>query len=494
MSGKQTGGFADTDWFTPVSVDTIDRTIAPDASDEDFKAWRSEFPSYDYDAGYSPSLSITDQDVRYALGPQAEQIMEHAGVDVDELIRLINAETTVLPVIPDELSGPQPLKVTTDEQPPGLVAAVRRWKSTFLKATIAAVLVSLIGGGAAAIAMNNSVTVDIDGTAHRVNTYADTVGEVLEEEGITVGAHDAISPSPAAEIGDDGKIVVQRGRELHMTVDGEQRDAWVRATNLGDALRQANAPVQGAWMSAGHDSAVPLDGMSVEIKTAKNLTLFDGGSAPAPVTTNAVTVQELLAELKLTLGPADTITPGGDLKITNGAEVRISRTGVTVINQAEPIAPPVQKIEDPEVDKGIETVIDPGTPGERMATYRITQKNGKETKREEIGAKETLAPKPKIIKVGTKKPPQPVISDGEVWDRLAKCEATGNWAINSGNGYFGGLQFNKSTWLSNGGGQYAPLPHQASREQQIAIATKVRDARGGYSAWPACSSKLGLPR
>jgi uncharacterized protein YabE (DUF348 family) len=494
VSGKQTGGFADTDWFTPVSVDTIDRTIAPDASDEDFKAWRSEFPSYDYDAGYSPSLSITDQDVRYALGPQAEQIMEHAGVDVDELIRLINAETTVLPVIPDELSGPQPLKVTTDEQPPGLVAAVRRWKSTFLKATIAAVLVSLIGGGAAAIAMNNSVTVDIDGTAHRVNTYADTVGEVLEEEGITVGAHDAISPSPAAEIGDDGKIVVQRGRELHMTVDGEQRDAWVRATNLGDALRQANAPVQGAWMSAGHDSAVPLDGMSVEIKTAKNLTLFDGGSAPAPVTTNAVTVQELLAELKLTLGPADTITPGGDLKITNGAEVRISRTGVTVINQAEPIAPPVQKIEDPEVDKGIETVIDPGTPGERMATYRITQKNGKETKREEIGAKETLAPKPKIIKVGTKKPPQPVISDGEVWDRLAKCEATGNWAINSGNGYFGGLQFNKSTWLSNGGGQYAPLPHQASREQQIAIATKVRDARGGYSAWPACSSKLGLPR
>ncbi|HVK20769.1 MAG TPA: transglycosylase family protein [Actinokineospora sp.] len=487
MSGKQVDGFADTDWFTPV-------TVGAATLDDDFKAWRSEFPSYDWDSGYSSSLSITDQDVRHALGPQADEIMEHAGVDVDELIRLINAETTVLPVIPDEISSaPQPLKVGTDEPAPGLVAAVRRWKASFLKATIAAVLVSLIGGGAAAIAMNNSVTVDIDGQARQVSTYADTVGEVLQEEGITVGAHDAVSPSPAAEIGDDGHIVLQRGRELHMTVDGEKRDAWVRSTNLNEALRQANAPVQGAWMSMGGDASVPLEGLSVEIKTAKQITLFDGGSAPAPVTTNAVTVQELLDQLKLSVGPQDSITPGGDLKITNGAEVRISRTGVTVINQTEPVAPPVQKIEDPEMDKGKEQILEPGVPGERIATYRITQKNGKEVKREEIGAKVTLEPKPKIVKIGTKKPPQPVISDGAVWDRLAHCEATGNWAINTGNGYYGGLQFNKSTWDSNGGGAYAAYPHQATREQQIAIATKVRDARGGYSAWPGCARKLGLP-
>ena len=78
-------------------------------------------------------------------------------------------------------------------------------------------------------------------------------------------------------------------------------------------------------------------------------------------------------------------------------------------------------------------------------------KNGKEAEREEIGAKVTKEAKPKVVRVGTKKPPQPVISDGEVWDRLAHCEATGNWAINTGNGYYGGLQFNKSTWDSNGG-------------------------------------------
>ncbi|GLZ41734.1 ubiquitin-like domain-containing protein [Actinokineospora sp. NBRC 105648] len=504
MSGKQTGGFdrpghdsfADTDWFTPVKVGT--GTI--DSEADDFTAWQSEFPSFQLeDTGFSSSLSITDHDVRHALGPQADEIMASAGVDVDELIRLINAETTVLPVIPDELSSsPQPLKVT-DEQPPGLIAAVKRWKGTFLKATIAAVLVTLVGGGAAAIAMNNTVTVDVDGQARQVNTYADTVGEILEEEGISVGSHDSLSPSPTAEIGDDGKIVLQRGRQLHLTVDGEQREAWVRATTVGEALKQANAPVNGSWVSVGNEAAVPLEGLSVEIKTAKSVTVFDGGGAPRSITTNALTVQDLLAELKLSLGPEDAITPGADLKIVSGAEVRISRTGVTVINQTEPVAPPVQKVDDPEADKGKETVAEPGVPGERIATYRITEKNGKVTKREEIGSKEILAPKPRIIKVGTKKPPvpdpvkTPPVTDGSAWDRLAQCEATGNWAINTGNGYYGGLQFDAGTWRAYGGTAYAPLPHQASREQQIAIATKVRDDRGGYSAWPACARKLGLP-
>lgn len=77
------------------------------------------------------------------------------------------------------------------------------------------------------------------------------------------------------------------------------------------------------------------------------------------------------------------------------------------------------------------------------------------------------------------------------WDRLAQCEAGGNWAINTGNGFHGGLQFTPSTWNAYGGQQYAPYAYQASREQQIAIAEKVL-AGQGWGAWPACSSKLGL--
>jgi resuscitation-promoting factor RpfB len=496
-SGNRPGSSAnaDTDWFTPVEAGPTTTVL-----DGDFRAWRSEFPDFYAEAdenAYSGSLAITDNDVRVALGPQADELMAAANVDVDELIRLINAETTVLPVIPDALSSDGtayelPLS-ETDDAPPSVVTGIKRWKKSVLKATIASILVTLIGGGAAAIAMNKSVTVDIDGEAHQVNTYADTVGEVLEDEGIRVGSHDALSPSPNAAIGDDGKIVLQRGRQLHMTIDGEKRDFWVRATTVGEALQQLNLSAAGAKLSHDANKEIPLNGMSLEIKTLKNITLFDGGNAPQAMKTNAVTAGELLKDLKLSLGPEDTIAPGADVKITDGAEVRITRNGVTVVNQTEAIEPPVQEVEDPNAERGTEVVVEPGVAGERIATYRITIKNGKEVGREEIGSKVTVEAKPKVVRVGTKQPPQPVISDGEVWDRLAQCEAGGNWAINTGNGYYGGLQFNKSTWDSNGGGQYAAYAHQATREQQIAIATKVRDNRGGYGAWPACARKLGLP-
>jgi uncharacterized protein YabE (DUF348 family) len=480
---------ADTDWFTPVTTTTATATLS-----DDFRVWRSEFPDFYEDPGYSDSLSITHQDVWTALGPQGPELMASANVDMDELIRLVSAETTVLPVIPDDLSAwpgiGTPLE-PTGKPPVEVGTEIKRWKQTFLKSTIAAVLVTMIGGGAAAIALNKSVTVDVDGSAHTVHTYAGTVGEVLDKEGIKVGEHDSLSPSPQASIGDGGKIVLQRGRQVHLTVDGEKRDLWVRATTVKDAIKQLNLPMQDAWMSHGMDSAVPLDGMALEVKTLKTITLFNGGDMPAPLKTNAVTVDELLRELKLTLGPDDSITPAGGLKITNGAEVRITRTGVTVINQTEQIAPPVQKQEDPEMDKGQEVVLDPGEAGERIATYRITVKNGVEVSREEIGAKVTKEARPKIVKVGTKKPPVPEIPDGAVWDRLAQCESGGNWQINTGNGFYGGLQFDLQTWKSNGGDAYASRPDLATREQQIAIATKVRDARG-YKPWPACSRKLGL--
>ena len=84
--------------------------------------------------------------------------------------------------------------------------------------------------------------------------------------------------------------------------------------------------------------------------------------------------------------------------------------------------------------------------------------------------------------------------DGSRWDQLAQCEAGGNWAANTGNGFGGGLQFmhqrSYSTWLSFGGGDYAAHPWDASREQQIAIAEKVL-ASSGLRAWPGCSRKFG---
>ncbi len=78
-----------------------------------------------------------------------------------------------------------------------------------------------------------------------------------------------------------------------------------------------------------------------------------------------------------------------------------------------------------------------------------------------------------------------------MWDQLAQCESGGNWSINTGNGYYGGLQFSAGTWSSMGG---SGLPSENSREEQIRIAIALRDQNGGYGAWPACSAELGLPR
>ena len=89
-------------------------------------------------------------------------------------------------------------------------------------------------------------------------------------------------------------------------------------------------------------------------------------------------------------------------------------------------------------------------------------------------------------------PPAPPTSGSSVWDALARCESGGNWAINTGNGYYGGLQFSYDTWHGYDGGEFADYPHQATRDEQITVAERLRAARG-YAPWPACRAKLGLP-
>ncbi len=104
-----------------------------------------------------------------------------------------------------------------------------------------------------------------------------------------------------------------------------------------------------------------------------------------------------------------------------------------------------------------------------------------------VPAPTTTAPPPTTVP-----PPPPALAYGDpndpvTWDRLAQCEAGGNWYINTGNGYYGGLQFSARTWRGVGG---TGLPHQNSREVQIEMGKRLQ-ARAGWSQWPACTRKLG---
>ena len=80
-----------------------------------------------------------------------------------------------------------------------------------------------------------------------------------------------------------------------------------------------------------------------------------------------------------------------------------------------------------------------------------------------------------------------------VWDAVAQCESGGTWSINTGNGYYGGLQFSSSTWRAFGGTQYAPNAHQATKAQQIAVAQRTLAVQGP-GAWPTCSKRAGLTK
>ena len=106
------------------------------------------------------------------------------------------------------------------------------------------------------------------------------------------------------------------------------------------------------------------------------------------------------------------------------------------------------------------------------------------------------APQPVVVPPGAAPAPAPApaadpvpVSTAHDWDAVARCESGGNWSINTGNGYYGGLQFSSSTWLGYGGGAYAPRADLASKSQQIAVAEKVLAAQG-KGAWPTCGRGL----
>ena len=138
--------------------------------------------------------------------------------------------------------------------------------------------------------------------------------------------------------------------------------------------------------------------------------------------------------------------------------------------------------------EGETTVVRAGRTGLRDVTYRIVYRNG-ELRSRKVAPAGRAAPAGRRDRQGRHQGAPAARTSpaaARVWDPLAQCESGGNWAINTGNGYYGGLQFNLGTWQAYGG---SGLPSNASRETQIAIADQAsRDATGGYGAWPGCAA------
>jgi hypothetical protein len=127
----------------------------------------------------------------------------------------------------------------------------------------------------------------------------------------------------------------------------------------------------------------------------------------------------------------------------------------------------------------------PSTVSFENVSYSYSPKGSNTTKAEVTYAHTASKPTHHTQKHGAK---YPHVRYGSIWDKLAACESTSNWKINSGNGFYGGIQFTLSSWKAVGGKGY---PHWASRDQQIYRGKKLQHVQG-WGAWPVCSRKIGL--
>jgi len=312
---------------------------------------------------------------------------------------------------------------------------------TFVRGALLACILALTTGTAAALTLDKTITIAVDDEQRTIHTFASSVAGALESAGLRVDDQDTLAPTASSAVEDGSRIVLRRGRPLDLTVDGTQHEIWTTALTVETALRQVGMPSRDVELSADPARRIPLEGMALVVRIAKPIVLFDGGLPAKEIHSTALSVGDLLTQQGVPLRALDTVTPERTSPVLPGMTVRVTRVTAEELSEKRLVRPPVRKVKDPEV---------------RTLAKRVT------------------------------------VTAATVWDQLARCESGDNWAANSGNGYYGGLQFDKATWSANGGNQFAPYPHQASREQQIAVAQRVRNARGNYHAWPTCSAQLGL--
>jgi uncharacterized protein YabE (DUF348 family) len=381
------------------------------------------------------------------------------------------------------------------------------------------------------------VTLSVDGATTKVSTFSGTVGEVLEDRGVRVSSRDVVAPAPGTKITDGTRIAVQYGRQVKLKVDGEDKTFWTTATTVGDALEVAGIDSAGAALSTSRSSTIGRQGVDLKVATEKAVVINAAGRKRV-VQTTAQTVGGALAAAKITVDGNDLLSAKKTAKLTDGTRVTYTKVDVRTVTKKRAVDFPTVRKNTSSLTKGLSRVDTTGKDGVRTTTYRQTLHNGTVKVTERTTSVITTKPRARVILVGTKElsPPaprkssspanksssasnsssasrssssssrssssssrssgsspsrstsSPSVASGSVWDRLAQCEAGGNWSINTGNGFYGGLQFTLSTWRGHGG---SGMPHHASREAQIAVAKRVQ-ANQGWGAWPACTSKLGI--
>jgi uncharacterized protein YabE (DUF348 family) len=376
--------------------------------------------------------------------------------------------------------------VTPSRLHPRHLSSVHK-KSAFI--ALNAVVLLILGGGTAAYAtLTKNVTVSLDGQTKTIRTMSGTVGSALASGGITLAPKDRVhvdgKPAGRATALDDGdKVSIAFAKPVTVAVDGATAKVTVHDHTVGDVLDRFDVkPAAKAFVSDDRSARLSRSGTRIVISNPKNVTIEADGKSETLNGTTAPTVGAALKQAGVKLDANDEVQPAADELLDPNDKVEVTR--IEQVNKTEvvDIPQPVKYQDDKNLAKGTTKVVEPGREGRAREHVLVTKADGDERSRLVLDTAQLAKPQTRIVIRGTK--PVPVEPLG-VWDKIAACESGGNWHTNTGNGYYGGLQFSAATWHSVGG---TGLPSDHSREEQIKFA-KILQARSGWGQWGCAGAR-----
>lgn len=368
----------------------------------------------------------------------------------------------------------------------------------------------LIGGSLYAVGVfGQQVSLTVEGDLTEVRTTASTVEEFLDEQEVVLRANDEVDPSLGTSLNGVETVTVRYGKNLELLIDGEEQEVVTHELTFGDALDALEAtPEAEAFTSQVLTDSIPRNGDELIVSNPKELVITADGE-DHPITSAAPTVGEVFEAAEIEIGELDEVTPAVETYLTQETtDLKVVRIEKVTKTEKSEIEFEVEVQDDETLETGQRRVVTEGQPGEEEAEVELLLADGEERERNVISRSTVREPVTQVERRGTKQPEPtptqqsssggssssaasssaPAVASGSVWDRLAQCESGGNWSINTGNGYYGGLQFSAATWRSVGG---SGLPHQHSREEQIRRG-QILQQRAGWGQWPSCTRQLGL--
>lgn len=348
------------------------------------------------------------------------------------------------------------------------------------------VLSALVLGVVAFTGNNKSVTLNVDGKVSSVQTFGNTVDQVVKAAKVDLKAEDRVSPALDASVQNGSIINVNLAKAVTVSLDGAKRTVNTTAPNVEGLVSELGVASASA-VSQPKDTQLAVSGSFVSILTPKTVSLIVDGQSSAKTTT-AADVATVLGDAGVVLGANDRVSQPNSAPVVQNMVIKVSRVDTSkTATETENVPFDTVTTEDPAQFKDQKTVTQEGVLGLLSKKFKLVLVDGREASRTLVSSDVTVQPVSAKVTVGTKDRPQPTaaVASGPtgapneaMWDKVAQCESGGNWAINTGNGYYGGLQFDIQTWIGSGGGAYAPNAAQASKAQQIDIANRVYAQRG----------------